>query len=244
MNHEIAISVENVSKHFRLPHEKVSSIRGAFVSMLRRKSYEDFYALQDISFQVKKGEFFSIIGKNGSGKSTLLSSIAGILTPDTGVITVNGEISPFLALGIGFNGSLSGRDNILLNGTILGMTKKELAEKFDSIVDFAEVRRFIDQKVGNYSSGMSSRLAFSVAIHAERDIYLMDEVLAVGDEAFREKCLDVFADLMKRGKTIIFVSHSMELIREYSDNALVLIDGVSHGVFEPGAAIEKYQSLL
>ncbi len=203
MEKDIAISVSHVSKTFKIPHEKVSSLRGAAVSAFKRnKGYEEFKALDDVSFEVKKGEFFGIIGRNGSGKSTLLKILAGIYQPDEDVspkvqpsehrrlnlrkaekkIEINGRISPFLELGIGFNPELSGRDNVYLNATVLGLTKKQIDKKFDSIVAFSELERFIDQKLKNYSSGMQVRLAFSVSIHANREILLMDEVLAVGDK--------------------------------------------------------------
>src|SRR6185369_16549600 len=182
MDKGIAIKVDHISKTFRIPHEKVSSLRGAAVSAFsRNKGYEEFKALDEISFEVKKGEFFGIIGRNGSGKSTLLKILAGIYQADKGKVHINGRISPFLELGIGFNPELSGRDNIYLNATVLGLSQKEIDKKFDSIVKFSELERFIDQKLKNYSSGMQVRLAFSVSIHANREVLLMDEVLAVGD---------------------------------------------------------------
>jgi len=184
----IAIQVSNISKTFTIPHEKISTLRGAFVNMFRGNSYEKFKALDDVSFEVKKGEFFGIIGRNGSGKSTLLKILAGIYQTDKGgKVTINGRISPFLELGIGFNPELSGRDNIYLNATVLGLTTKQINNKFDDIVNFSELRRFINQKVKNYSSGMQVRLMFSVAIHANREILLMDDVLAVGDTNFQSK---------------------------------------------------------
>src|ERR1035437_3747290 len=189
---EIAISVKNVSKRFVIPHDKASTLKGAFVNLFHDNGSEVFDALKDISFEIKKGEFFGIIGRNGSGKSTLLKILAGIYTANTGSVKINGRISPFLELGIGFNPELSGRDNIYLNATVLGLTEKEIDKKFDSIVAFSELERFIDQKIKNYSSGMSVRLAFSVSIHANREILLMDEVLAVGDTNFQSKCLEEF----------------------------------------------------
>ena len=166
MEKDITISVKNVSKTFRIPHEKVTSIKGAVTGVLKRnKGYEEFKALDDVSFEVKKGEFFGIIGRNGSGKSTLLKILAGIYQADKGKVKVNGMISPFLELGIGFNPELSGRDNVYLNATVLGMTKKQIDEKFDSIVKFSELERFIDQKLKNYSSGMQVSLKFNVSTH-------------------------------------------------------------------------------
>ena len=220
-----AISVKNVSKKFFIPHDRVNTLKGAFVNILHRKSSESFYALKDISFEVGKGEFFGIIGRNGSGKSTLLKILAGVYTNDTGSISINGRISPFLELGIGFNPELSGRDNIYLNATVLGLTKKQIDGKFDSIVAFSELERFIDQKLKNYSTGMSVRLAFSVAIHANREILLMDEVLAVGDTNFQKKCINEFEKYKALDRTVILVTHDIEIVKKYCDRALLLEDG-------------------
>lgn len=225
MNDEVAISVKGVSKTFRIPHEKISSLRGAAVSLFKTGGYEEFKALDDVSFEVKKGEFFGIIGRNGSGKSTLLKILAGIYQADKGKVEINGMISPFLELGIGFNPELSGRDNIYLNATVLGLTKKEIDEKFDSIVAFSELERFIDQKLKNYSSGMQVRLAFSVSIHANRDILLMDEVLAVGDTNFQSKCLEEFNKYKDAGKTVILVTHDIATVERYCDRAMLLRNG-------------------
>lgn len=222
---ENAIVVKNLSKRFVIPHEKISTLKGAFISFFKKKDYEVFDALKDVSFEVKKGEFFGVIGRNGSGKSTLLKILAGIYVPNKGSVKINGRISPFLELGIGFNPELSGRDNIYLNGTVLGLTKKQVDEKFNDIVAFSELERFIDQKLKNYSSGMSVRLAFSVAIHANRDILLMDEVLAVGDSNFQSKCLREFIKYKEQGKTVILVSHDVNTIQRYCDRALLLRNG-------------------
>jgi ABC-type polysaccharide/polyol phosphate transport system ATPase subunit len=240
MEKDIAIRVENVSKTFKIPHEKVTTLKGAFVSALKSKGYEEFKALDDVSFEVKKGEFFGIIGRNGSGKSTLLKILAGIYQPDAGKTHVNGLISPFLELGIGFNPELSGRDNVYLNAAVLGLTHKQIGEKFDDIVEFSELRRFIDQKVKNYSSGMQVRLAFSVAIHANRDILLMDEVLAVGDTNFQSKCIEEFVRYRQMGKTVILVSHDVLTIQKYCDRALLLREGKMQIIGKPDLVIEKY----
>lgn len=226
MDKDIAISVKGVSKTFKIPHEKVTSIRGVFTSAFNgKRTFEEFKALDDVSFEVKKGEFFGIIGRNGSGKSTLLKVLAGIYQADKGKVKINGMISPFLELGIGFNPELSGRDNVYLNATVLGMTKKQIDEKFDSIVEFSELGRFIDQKLKNYSSGMQVRLAFSVSIHANRDILLMDEVLAVGDSNFQSKCLEEFIRYKEMGKTVILVTHDIATVQRYCDRAVLLRQG-------------------
>ena len=240
---ENAIVVKNVSKRFVIPHEKISTLKGAFVSFFKKKDYEVFDALKDISFEVKKGEFFGIIGRNGSGKSTLLKILAGIYVPNKGSVKINGRISPFLELGIGFNPELSGRDNIYLNGTVLGLTKKQIDEKFDSIVAFSELERFIDQKLKNYSSGMSVRLAFSVAIHANRDILLMDEVLAVGDMNFQQKCLEKFEEYKSQGKTIILVSHDVNAIEKYCDIVMLIENGEMRKISNAKEVVEEYKNL-
>jgi ABC-type polysaccharide/polyol phosphate transport system ATPase subunit len=226
MDKDIAIKVQNVSKVFKIPHEKVSSLRGAFTHALTRSGKsEEFKALDDVSFEVKKGEFFGIIGRNGSGKSTLLKILAGIYQPNTGKIHIDGMIAPFLELGIGFNPELSGRDNVYLNATVLGMTQKQIDKKFDDIVKFSELERFIDQKLKNYSSGMQVRLAFSVSIHANRDILLMDEVLAVGDSNFQSKCLTEFAKYKDMGRTVVIVTHDIGVVQRYCDRAILLRSG-------------------
>ena len=225
MDKDIAISVKNVSKTFKIPHEKVSSLRGAVTNAFKQGGFEEFKALDDVSFEVKKGEFFGIIGRNGSGKSTLLKILAGIYQADQGKVQINGMISPFLELGIGFNPELSGRDNVYLNATVLGMTKKQIDAKFDSIVAFSELERFIDQKLKNYSSGMQVRLAFSVSIHANREILLMDEVLAVGDTNFQSKCLEEFNRYKEMGRTVVIVTHDIAVVQRYCNRAMLLRGG-------------------
>ena len=236
-----AIVVKNLSKRFSIPHEKISTLKGAFVNFYKKKDYEIFEALSDVSFEVKEGEFFGIIGKNGSGKSTLLKILAGIYVADKGSVKIEGRISPFLELGIGFNPELSGRDNIYLNGTVLGLTKKQIDEKFDSIVAFSELERFIDQKLKNYSSGMSVRLAFSVAIHANRDILLMDEVLAVGDANFQQKCINELMKYKKEGKTVVLVTHDVGVVEKYCDRAMLLREGKISKIGDIKEVVEEYQ---
>ncbi len=240
MEKNIAIQVKNVSKTFRIPHEKVTSLRSAAISAFKKKSYEEFKALDDVSFDVKKGEFFGIIGRNGSGKSTLLKVLAGIYQADKGKVKINGMISPFLELGIGFNPELSGRDNVYLNATVLGMTKKQIDEKFDDIVKFSELERFIDQKLKNYSSGMQVRLAFSVSIHANRDILLMDEVLAVGDSNFQSKCLEEFNKYRDMGRTVVIVTHDIGVVQRYCDRALLLRSGRMILCDEADKVVDEY----
>lgn len=223
---EIAISVKNVQKSFKLPHEKHDSIKSIFLKgFRRRKSFEKQRVLKGISFEIKKGEFYGIVGRNGSGKSTLLKLLAGIYTPDSGSITVNGKLTPFIELGVGFNPELTGRENVFLNGALLGFSRSEMEKMYDDIVEFAEIEKFMDQKLKNYSSGMQVRLAFSIAIKAESPILLLDEVLAVGDAAFQKKCLDYFSKLKKDKRTVIFVSHDMSSVQKFCDRALLLKSG-------------------
>lgn len=226
MSDEIAIHVKRVSKSFKLPHEKVDSIKGLFVNPFKVRGsikVETQRALKDISFEVKKGEFFGIVGRNGSGKSTLLKIIAGIYQPTKGSVQVNGRLVPFIELGVGFNPELTGRENVYLNGALMGFSTKEVDKKYDMIVNFAELERFMDQKLKNYSSGMQVRLAFSVAtVLAESDILLIDEVLAVGDADFQRKCFEYFKHLKRKGKTVIFVTHDMGAVIEYCDRAILI----------------------
>jgi ABC-type polysaccharide/polyol phosphate transport system ATPase subunit len=240
MEKDLAVKVKNVSKTFRIPHEKVSTLKGAFVSALKSHGYEEFKALDDVSFEVKKGEFFGIIGRNGSGKSTLLKILAGVYKSDKGKMRIDGRVSPFLELGIGFNDELSGRDNVYLNAAVLGLSHKQINEKFDDIVEFSELRRFIDQKVKNYSSGMQVRLAFSVAIHANRDILLMDEVLAVGDTNFQSKCMEEFNKYKDAGKTVILVTHDIAMVQRYCDRAMLLRNGKIEMIGDPEEVGNEY----
>lgn len=223
---QTVIKVSHVTKRFQLPHEKTDSIKSALISLgSKNRSFEEQVALQDISFEVKKGEFFGIIGRNGSGKSTLLKIIAEIYTPTTGSVEVTGKLVPFIELGVGFNPELTGRENVFLNGALLGFSRKEMSVMYEDIVKFAELERFMDQKLKNYSSGMQVRLAFSIAIRAEGDILLLDEILAVGDQAFQFKCLNYFKELKKNNKTVVLVTHDMNNITSFCDRALVIDAG-------------------
>lgn len=226
MSDDVAIRVDHVSKTFKLPHEKTSSIKSAAINFYRRnRTYEKQQVLNDVSFEVKKGEFFGIVGRNGSGKSTLLKLLAGIYTPSKGGIQVNGKLTPFIELGVGFNPELTGRENVFLNGALLGFNRSEMAAMYDDIVAFAELERFMDQKLKNYSSGMQVRLAFSIAIRAQGDILLLDEVLAVGDSNFQKKCYNYFKQLKKNKQTVIFVSHDSNALAEYCDRGIVVEEG-------------------
>ena len=211
-----AITINDVSKRFRVYKDRNQSLKGTFLKG-RRAHYEDFWALQDITFDIPAGKTFGLMGHNGSGKSTLLKCIAKILTPDTGSISATGRMAAMLEVGSGFHPELSGRENIYLNGAILGMSPKEIDSKLDAIIDFSGVERFIDQPVKNYSSGMYVRLGFSVSIHVEPDILLVDEVLAVGDLEFQNKCMEKFAQLKQDGRTVVVVSHGLEQMRSFCD---------------------------
>lgn len=227
MDDDTAIQVKNVYKNFRLPHEKDMTVKSALISTLRGKKSRTVttqHALKDISFEIKKGEFFGIVGRNGSGKSTLLKILAGIYQPTQGSVLVRGRLVPFIELGVGFNPELTGRENVYLNGALLGFSKDEVTSMYDEIVKFAELEKFMDQKLKNYSSGMQVRLAFSMAIRAEADILLVDEVLAVGDADFQRKCFAYFKKLKREKKTVVFVSHDMNAVREYCDRAIMIND--------------------
>lgn len=227
-NHdETALKVEHVAKSFRLPTEQASGLKQALINWTKGiKGYKEQQVLRDISFEVHKGDFFGIVGRNGSGKSTLLKLISKIYVPDSGKITVNGKLVPFIELGVGFNPELTGRENVYLNGALLGFSSQEIDAMYDDIVEFAELEEFMDQKLKNYSSGMQVRLAFSVAIKAQGDILVLDEVLAVGDEAFQRKCDNFFTQIKKDpSKTVILVTHDMGAVKRYCNKAILIKDG-------------------
>jgi ABC-type polysaccharide/polyol phosphate transport system ATPase subunit len=240
---DVAIATEHLTKVFRVPLERTTSLKQLAQRGFRSGGYRRFEALHDISIEIRRGEFFSVIGPNGSGKSTLLKIMAGIYRVTSGRVAVVGRLSPFIELGVGFNAELTARENIFLTGAILGLPRSLVAERFDEIVQFAELSEFIDQKLKNYSSGMLVRLAFAVAIQAHADILLVDEVLAVGDAGFQEKCFDVFRRFRAEGRTIVFVSHDMASVQEFSDRVLLLNRGQARGVFSPAGATVEYSRL-
>lgn len=237
---DIAVRVDHVSKSFRMYHERNQTIKSA-VMRGRTSVHDDFWALKDVTLDVPSGSTFGLIGSNGSGKSTLLKCLANIYYPNKGTISHFGRIAAMLEVGSGFHTELSGRENIFLNGSILGMSKKEITAKVDEIIDFSGVEQFIDQPVKNYSSGMFVRLGFAVAINVEPDILVVDEVLAVGDAEFQEKCVQKFKDFKKAGRTVILVSHDMGAIQTMCDHAAWL----SHGeLIETGPAETTIKSYL
>jgi ABC-type polysaccharide/polyol phosphate transport system ATPase subunit len=238
-----AIVVDHVSKVFRLPHERQNTLKEHFLHPFRRSDYEEQRALQDVSFNVDAGEFFGIVGPNGSGKSTLLKIIAGIYRQDTGRVHVNGLLSPFIELGVGFNPELTARDNIRINGTLLGLSKRELDERYEEIVAFSELGRFVDQKLKNFSSGMQVRLAYAIGIQVDFDVLLLDEVLAVGDAAFQEKCFATFERFRAEGRTIVLVTHDLGVVRRFADRVALLLDGQVQALGPPDDVTEQYEAL-
>ena len=236
-----AIEVAGVSKTFRIPHEHRTYFKEYFLHPLRRTTYERNDALRDVTFSVEEGKFFGIFGPNGSGKSTLLRILAGIYVPDTGRVRVNGLLSPFIELGIGFDPDLTARDNIRINTTLAGLSERQLDAKFDEILEFAELERFVDQQVKNYSSGMLMRLAFSIAIQIPFNILLLDEVLAVGDESFQQKCFAMFDRFKEEEKTIVLVTHQLELMSRFCDRVLLIENGVVRATGRPEDVVDLYR---
>lgn len=239
------IQVANVSKDFMLPHLRQTTIKSKVLHMFRRStSVETQHVLHDVTFEVRRGEFFGVVGRNGSGKSTMLKIMAGIYPPTSGYVSVYGKLVPFIELGVGFHPELSGRENVYLNGAMLGFSKREVDAMYDDIVDFAELRDSMDQLLKNYSSGMQVRIAFSIATRAKTDILLVDEVLAVGDAAFQQKCFDHFRGLKEKGTTIVFVTHDMKAVREFCDRVILIEKGriAAEGAAEEVA--EKYLEIV
>lgn len=242
MKKEVVIKLDNVSKKFKRGHKFL--LKEALLDFFRPVQQEDFWAVKNVSLEIRQGETLGIIGANGSGKSTILKLIAGVLTPTKGKISVNGKISPLIELGAGFHPELSGRENIYLNGTILGLTKKEVDERFDEIVSFSEIGDFIDTPVKHYSSGMYLRLGFSIAIHVDSDILLIDEILAVGDISFQKKCLDKLKEFHSKGVTIVFISHSADLISSFCEKTLMLKNGRELHYGNTQKIISRYQEMM
>ena len=241
--HPTAVVVESVSKTFQMPRERVHTIKERALHPFRRAGIDPLEALREVSFAVEQGEFFGIVGRNGSGKSTLLKCLAGIYRSDSGRILVNGRMSTFIELGVGFNPDLAAYDNVVMNAIMLGVPPRAARERFDAIIAFAELEEFVDLKIKNYSSGMLVRLAFSTAIQADADILLIDEVLAVGDAAFQQKCFDVFYRLRGEGKTIVFVTHDMGSVVRFCHRALLLERGQVVTIDKPEQAAERYLEL-
>jgi ABC-2 type transport system ATP-binding protein len=238
-----SVVIDDVSMRFRLHHERYSSLKERVVKF-GRTPFEDFYALRNVSLAIEEGHTVGLVGANGSGKSTLLKCIAGILQPTEGEIRVRGRVAALLELGAGFQGELTGRENIFLNGSLLGMSQRELARRYEEIVEFAELEQFIDTQVRFYSSGMYVRLGFAIAVNVDPDILLVDEVLAVGDETFQRKCMQRIREFQRQGRTIVFVSHAVEQVRQICDQAVVLEQGEVVIEGTPGEAIRAYREQL
>jgi ABC-type polysaccharide/polyol phosphate transport system ATPase subunit len=237
----LAIEVSDVSKTFRIPEHRYTSLKERVFRPQRRAAHT-FEALRNVSFEVGRGEFFGILGRNGSGKSTLLRTIAGILRPDSGEIQTHGEISPMLALGIGFHPELAARDNVLINGALHGIGRKEMLRRFPAILEYAELEEFVDLPLKNYSSGMMLRLAFASGIHVDADILLLDEILAVGDMRFQEKCFETIRSLQREGKTILLVTHALAAINQFCDRAMLLDHGSVVSIGDPERVVNDYTS--
>jgi ABC-type polysaccharide/polyol phosphate transport system ATPase subunit len=238
-----AISVENVSKTFRLPHQQYSTLKERALHPFRSTEYDELHAVTDISLEIAQGEFFGIVGRNGSGKSTLLKCLAGIYGVDTGRISIAGRLSPFIELGVGFNMDLTARDNVVINAIMLGISRKQARARFDDVVAFAELEEFVDLKLKNYSSGMLVRLAFATAIQVDAEILLIDEVLAVGDAAFQQKCFEEFFRLKRESKTIVFVSHDMYSVERFCNRAMLMERGDMVQIGDPREIGRAYHKL-
>lgn len=242
---ENAIELKNVTKRFRIHHERKNSLFEYITSFSKgRNKDEELYVLRNISLSIRKGEMIGVIGFNGTGKTTLLKIISGIYPPTEGTVVTRGKLTPFLELGTGFNGELTARDNIILYGAILGFSKKEIVKKIDDIIQFAELEKFLDTKLKNFSSGMNARLAFSTAIQVNPDILLVDEILSVGDLPFQQKSFEAFMDFKKKGKTIVFVSHSIDHVSTLCDRVMLLHEGRVYSYGEPDEVINEYKRLV
>jgi ABC-type polysaccharide/polyol phosphate transport system ATPase subunit len=239
----LAIQVGDLHKAFRIPTHRVDSLKERAVRPFSARDYRELRALDGVSFEIRKGEFFGIVGRNGSGKSTLLKLLASIYRADAGTIRMAGRLAPFIELGVGFNHDLSARENVVLNGVMMGLTPTEMRSRLDAVIEFAELEEFADLKLKNYSSGMLVRLAFAVMMEADADILLIDEVLAVGDAAFQQKCADAFREMKAAGKTIVLVTHEMTTVEEYCHRAMLISDGQIQHIGDPGEVGRRYLRL-
>jgi ABC-type polysaccharide/polyol phosphate transport system ATPase subunit len=239
----VAVSVEAVSKTFRLPHQQYSTLKERALHPLRTTEYDELHAVKDISIEIGEGEFFGIVGRNGSGKSTLLKCIAGIYSVDCGRIAISGRLSPFIELGVGFNMDLTARDNVVINAIMLGLSRRQARARFDRVIEFAELEEFVDLKLKNYSSGMLVRLAFATAIQVDAEILLIDEVLAVGDAAFQQKCFEEFFRLKRERRTIVFVSHDMFSVERFCHRAMLMERGSLVQIGDPRTVARAYFKL-
>jgi len=240
-----AIIVDNVSKKFRIPHEKKTTVFQNIIGLIKRQfNYEDLWALKNVSFEVNKGEALGIIGRNGSGKSTLLKILARVLYPDSGSVSLDGKVASFLELGVGFQPELTARENVYIYSSILGVSRRQVDKAYDDIFDFAELKKFENMKLKNFSSGMYLRLAFSTAIHAVPDTLLIDEVLSVGDEAFQQKCQDKISQFKAEGKTIVFVSHALNTVKKVCQRSMLLNEGRIVTMGDTEKVINDYRALL
>jgi ABC-type polysaccharide/polyol phosphate transport system ATPase subunit len=238
-----AIVLDRVSKSFKLPHQRYSTLKERALHPLRGRTFDELQAVKDVSVTIGRGEFFGIVGRNGSGKSTLLKCLAGIYQHDTGTVDVHGRLSPFIELGVGFNAELTARENVLINAVMLGLSRREARARFDEVIAFAELEEFVDLPLKNYSSGMSVRLAFSVAVQVDADTLLVDEVLAVGDAAFQQKCFEQFEQLKRDGKTIVLVTHDMSAVERFCHRAMLIERGDVLEIGEPHVIARKYNEL-
>jgi ABC-2 type transport system ATP-binding protein len=239
----ISVAAEQVWKTFRLPHDRPSTLKQRLLHPRQSRAATELHALRDISFQVERGEFFGIIGRNGSGKSTMLMCLAGIYQPDRGSIAVTGRVSPFIELGVGFNQELTARDNVVVNAALLGVPRSEALARFPEIIQFAELEDFVDLKLKNYSSGMQVRLGFATAIQTEADIYLVDEVLAVGDAPFQEKCFETFRELKRSGRTVIYVTHDLSSVERFCDRVMLFERGRVVEIGDARSVIHTYRQI-